>query len=96
MRATAALVALLMAGCATQPPLARDKEGATQAEFERARYRCLQESSGQSAAAVVGPYGAAGSSGIACNYQLYDACMSADGFRLVQGGRFNAPVYCRS
>jgi hypothetical protein len=89
----AALVAL--GSCATPPaPLGRDKPGATMEAFMSDRYACLQESSGRVSSATVNANGGQSSSAISCNYQLYDACMNAKGYYVVQYGRFQAPVTC--
>ena len=84
-------------GCAeTGPavPLGREKIGASVQEFTSARYSCLQESSSRVSGAAVNAYGGSASSAIACNYQLYDACMIARGFYVTNYGRFQAPVTC--
>src|SRR5450755_320025 len=87
---------VLAQGCATTPsvPLGREKPGATMQEYMADRYACLLESSSRVSGAAVNVYGGASSSAVSCNYQLYDACMNARSYYVVQNGRFQAPVVC--
>ncbi len=93
---TSLTFALVLASCASGPPLGRDKSGATVQEFLSNRYSCLQESSARVSGAAVNSYGGVASSQISCNYQMYDACMTARGYFVVPNGRFQAPVGCAS
>lgn len=89
------VLALSLGGCAAPaPPLSREKPGATEQEFMADRYACLQQSATTVYGSYAGPYGGASKAQTGCDYQLYDACMNARGYALVQSGRFSAPVYC--
>ena len=88
------IVVASLSACATSPPLGREKVGATIEAYMADRYSCLQESSGRVSSAFVNSQIGASSSAVSCNYQLYDACMNARGYYVVQNGRFQAPVTC--
>lgn len=85
---------LLSSGCASGPPLGRDKQGATPQQFMADHYACLQESSSRVSGAAVNSAGGVASSAIACNYQMYDTCMNAREYYVVVNGRFQTPVVC--
>ena len=86
---------ILVTGCASGPPLGREKAGATYEEFAQARYGCMKEAASQYSGATVNAYGGAATTEQVIGCQMYDACMQSKGFVLVSGGRFNAPVMCR-
>ena len=89
------LACLLLAGCATEPPMPRQKQGATEEEFMQARDKCVAETATLPADPAAGAYPAAspGQKGVSC--PLYDACMAGQGFKRAAGGRFYAPIVCR-
>ena len=84
----------LSSGCESGPPLGRDKQGSTMQQFMENRYACLQDSSSRVSGAAINSSGGVASSAVACNYQMYDACMNARGYYVVVNGRFQAPVTC--
>jgi hypothetical protein len=88
------LVSVILSGCVNLPPLLWYKDDATQEEFSRTRYECLQEAQQRQSSAYVngnayvfGNQGAAqiqgsAQSGAVTNGQLFGACMNAHGFYL--------------
>jgi hypothetical protein len=89
------LACLLLAGCATEPPMPREKPGATEGEFMQARDKCMTETATPYSDPSMGAYPAASGSQKAISCPLYDACMAGQGFRRTDGGRFYAPILCR-
>ena len=89
------LACLLVAGCATEPPMPREKQGATEAEFMRARDKCMADTATPYSDPSMGTYPAAAGAQKAISCPLYDACMSGQGFRRAAEGRFYAPIVCR-
>jgi hypothetical protein len=80
-RAVLLLSAMLaVAGCSQT--VAWNKPGASQAEFNNERYRCMQEAQQQSSSAYVNRYGGVASSGQTTNEPLFNACMNAKGWYL--------------
>lgn len=84
----------MMAGCASGPPMGRDKAGATYEEFAHTRYTCMKEATGRYAGAAVNAYGGSSASQPAISCQMYDACMQSRGFYAVPNGRFQMPINC--
>src|SRR5262245_4348150 len=81
-RCTIILVTLaVMSGCAKKMWM---KDGATQDEFARDRYQCIQESKVPYSQAYVNQYFGASSQGVGFNKTLFQACMEAQGYRLVE------------
>jgi len=80
-----AAFSLVLLGCAE--PMVWNKSGASQADFNTDRYRCMQESQQQSSSAYVNRYGGYASSGQTTNESLFNACMTAQGWSL---GRDNS------
>lgn len=68
-------------GCATPKQWAKD--GATQDEFARDRYQCIQESKLPYSQAYVNPYYGGSSQGVRFDPTLFQACMEARGYSLV-------------
>ncbi|HEX6690534.1 MAG TPA: hypothetical protein VF110_05230 [Burkholderiales bacterium] len=92
------LACLLLAACASEPPMPREKQGATESEFMQARDACMTESTMPFADATMGTYPASASSSSAqqaISCPKYDACMISRGFNRVASGRFYAPILCR-
>ena len=88
------LAFLLLAGCATEPPMPREKPGATEPEFMQARDACMVESTtGYTDASMNYPASSTAQRAISC--PMYDACMTGRGFNRVANGRFYAPILCR-
>jgi hypothetical protein len=75
-------VALLLAVSGCQQPMAWNKPGASTADFDAHRYRCMQESQQQTSSAYVNRYGGYASSGQSTNEALFQACMNAGGWSL--------------
>lgn len=88
-------LSIFLVGCETGPPIGREKSGASVQEFTQARFECLQQSSGRVSSGAANQYGAAFSSGTACNYNMYDACMQSKGWFNTPGGRFTQDSGCR-
>ena len=83
MRKTLAALAgaFLVAGCA---PMVWNKAGASQDDFSRDRYTCLQESQQRVGGAVVNQFGGAASNTVVTNTGLFGSCMNAHGWYLGQ------------
>ena len=86
---------LLLAACASEPPMPREKQGATEGEFMQARETCMQEATTRYADATMSSYPAAADAQLAVSCPKYDACMIGRGFNRVASGRFYAPLLCR-
>lgn len=101
MRIVIIFFATLITGCVIGPNMAREKPGASRAEFDSTRYECIKSSSYRldsgsvSANQMYQPgYRANASSKMVVSCQTYRACMDSKGYRLVPNGRFDAPVDC--
>ena len=90
-----ALALLLLAGCATEPPMPREKQGATEGEFMQARDACMTQATTSYKDAVMSAYPAASGAQQAISCPMYDACMTGRGFNRVANGRFYAPILCK-
>jgi len=103
VQSTAILFAILgsiVSGCATQPQTLRySKAGATQDEFMKDRYECLQEAEQRVSGAYVNAYGGAASSRVVANCGIWVSCMGARGYTVDPSGSLAAPpgmaVFCR-
>lgn len=85
MRTASILVtAALLSGCVTEKVWI--KPGASQDDFVRQRYACMQQSQQQVSVASIGRYGGVAQSGQNTNAPLFNACMSADGWSLMDKG----------
>ena len=73
------LLVMLLAGCA-QPLWF--KPNATQGEFERDRYACLQQSQQRVSGAQVSQFGGSASSSMATNQDLLSSCLRSKGWSL--------------
>jgi PBP1b-binding outer membrane lipoprotein LpoB len=89
------LACLLLAGCASEPPTPREKQGATEDEFMQARDACMKQSTTPYTDAAMSSYPAASSAQEAVSCPRYDSCMISRGFQRVENGRFYAPFLCR-
>lgn len=58
------------------------KPGATQNDFSRDKYNCLQQAQQRVAGAQVNPYGGVASNTVVTNEGLYNSCMNANGWYL--------------
>lgn len=72
-------VALAILGCA---PMGWQKNGASQDDFSRDRYACLQQSQQTASSAYVNVNGGIANSGSITNGGLFGACMNASGWYL--------------
>lgn len=73
------ILPVLLATVGCQAPM-WTKPGATQDEFSRDKYACMQEAQQPASAAHVNRHGGQASSGIATNRDLFTACMNARGY----------------
>jgi hypothetical protein len=89
------LACLILAGCASEPPMPREKAGATEGQFMQARDKCMAETATLDSDPAAGAYPSAPSGQKAISCPLYDACMTGQGFRRTDNGRFYAPIVCR-
>ena len=87
---------LLLAACAAEPPMPREKQGATEEQFMQARDKCMGEATTPHSEPAMGSYPAApaGQKGMAISCPRYDACMAGQGFQRASSGRFYAPIVC--
>jgi hypothetical protein len=77
-------VALVIAsGCAQQAEKVWFKSGATQEIFAQDRYRCIQEARTPYSNTYVNPYAGASVSDVRTDWTVFNACMEAKGWRLV-------------
>ena len=83
---------LTLLGCAAQPKVWM-KPGAGTDEFNQAKYSCLQQVQQPYSAAYVNRYGGSASGGITTNAGLYNACMEAGGWALVDNATAASPAY---
>ena len=88
------LACLLLAACASEAPMPREKQGATEGEFMQARDKCMTEATTAYSEPVTSAYPAAPASQKAISCPRYDACMTGQGFHRVADGRFYAPILC--
>ena len=78
-RALIPFVACLLSACA---PMVWNKPGATQDDFAKDRYECLQQAQQRSAGARISSAGLVANDNIVTNGPLFDACMNAHGWYL--------------
>jgi hypothetical protein len=90
-RLVAFFCVLTLSGCAH--PKTWEKPGAGVDEFNQAKYACLQQVQQPYSAAYVGRYGGSASGGITTNMGLYNACMEAGGWALIDNDYANSPTY---
>ncbi|HYA28293.1 MAG TPA: hypothetical protein VEI95_05705 [Acidobacteriota bacterium] len=110
-----ALIGIMVGGCSLNPPepamgnppqtvtvnpqIRYIKSGATQEEFMKDRYECIQEAQQRVSGAYVGPYGGASSSKVVINCGMLTSCMGARGYTVDPYGNLAAPpgmvVYCQ-
>jgi hypothetical protein len=93
------LLSIMLYGCDTVPQVqyGREKYGATESDFRNQVYACMRESSSrvsQSSANTINGMNYQSSSTVQPSCQMYRACMDANGFNLVQNGRFNQRINC--
>lgn len=74
--------------------MGREKAGATQDDFLQQRYACMKEATTRYAGANVNPTGGSAVNQEVISCQMYQACMEANGFRLVPNGRFQMQTNC--
>ena len=90
-RLVALFCVLTLSGCAH--PKTWEKPGAGVDEFNQAKYACLQQVQQPYSAAFVNRYGGSASGGMTTNSGLYNACMEAGGWALVDSVTANSPEY---
>jgi len=83
---------LALSGCAQQQKTWQ-KPGAGIDEFNQTRYVCLQQVQQPYSAAYVGRYGGSASGGMTTNAGLYNACMEAKGWALIDNVIADSPSY---
>ena len=69
------------------------KPGAGTDDFNQAKYACLQQGQQPYSAAFVNRYGGSASGGMTTNVGLYNACMEAGGWALVDNAAASSPAY---
>jgi len=74
---------LFLASCSSTP-MHWYNPRATTADFERDKYTCLKESQQQQSSASFDQYGGAADQHIETNVDLFNSCMNAHGWHLVQ------------
>jgi hypothetical protein len=89
------LACLLLAACATEAPMPREKQGATDGEFMQARDACMVEATTGYTDASMNSYPASSTAQRAISCPMYDGCMNGKGFQRAANGRFYAPILCR-
>lgn len=89
------LACLLLAACATEQPMPREKQGATENEFMQARDACMKESTVPYTEGALSAYPAAPNAQEAISCPMYDKCMTGRGFQRTASGRFYYPILCR-
>ena len=85
------VVVAALSGCAIAPPaplVQLYKQGASNQDFSRDRYRCLQEAQGRVSGSYVNQYGGASSSNVLPSQGLYYNCMASSGWQRVESGGF--------
>ena len=82
---------LSLSGCAQ--PKSWEKPGAGVDEFNQAKYSCLQQVQQPYSAAYVGRYGGSASGGMATNAGLFNACMEAGGWALIDNLPASSPAF---
>jgi hypothetical protein len=85
------LCVLALFGCAQ--PKVWVKPGASTDEFNQAKYACLQQVQQPYSAAFVNRYGGSASGGMTTNVGLYNVCMEAGGWALVDNTLASSPAY---
>lgn len=82
-------MAVAIASCNPPPPqsnLGRVKPGASCEDYQRERYQCIQEARQPISRAYVGAYGGSSASSVAPSLGVYQSCMAARGWLIVQDG----------
>ena len=80
---------LLLVGCSSNRTPVWNKPNATQDDYARDRYTCLQQSQQVSSSGYIAPnvllggYQGFSSSGVGTNFELFNACMNANGWYMV-------------
>lgn len=87
-----AIAAACLSACAAQPKM-WVKPGAGTDEFNQARYACLQQGQQPYSAAYIGRFGGSASGGMTTNLGLYNACMEAGGWALVDNATSGSSAY---
>ena len=89
---SAIALAACVSGCAAQPKM-WVKPGAGTEEFSQAKYACLQQGQQPYSAASINRYGGSASGGMTTNAGLYNACMEAGGWALVDNATSGSSAY---
>lgn len=100
--ATLPAVSLILSACSPMqpiPPARYTKPGATQEQYMKDRYECLQEAEQRVSGAVVNAYGGAANSQVIPSCGVWISCLGARGYTLDPNGDLAAPpgmvVQCR-
>jgi hypothetical protein len=80
----------LLSACSSANNNVWVKPGATQTEFAKDRYACLQDSQQRVGSAYVNQYGGSSNNSVITNGGLFDACMNARGWSLQDKVQFAA------
>lgn len=78
-RVSFVLISFLLSACT---PMVWNKPGASQDDFSKDRYECLQQSQQRSAGASINRAGLVASDNVITNAELFRACMNAHGWYL--------------
>ena len=80
----AVAVGLALSACVHQPEGIWTKPGASQDDFSKDRYACMQQSQQPNSVAYFNRYGGGANSSVITNGNLFGACMNASGWYLAQ------------
>jgi hypothetical protein len=78
------LGAAILTGCASAPPKVWSRPSSTQQDFAQDRYACAQEAKISYSRTYVNAYGGGSRSDVRIDSTLFNACMEARGWRLVE------------
>ena len=85
--------AVAIAGCQQKPlPNVRySKAGATEEQFNKERYECIQQSKVRVGSAYYNAYGGGASTAVLVDRGTMLSCMAAKGYKVTPDGEFTAP-----
>jgi hypothetical protein len=81
----------MLAACAAQQTLRYSKPGATNEQFQKDRYECIQQARKPVSSAYVGAYGANAESNVAVDRGMFVSCLAVRGYTVRPDGEFTAP-----
>jgi hypothetical protein len=94
MKTALVILCFILGGCAVPQPIPQaryTKYGATQDEFMKDRYECLQQAQKRVSGAYVNQYGGASNSDTVCSFGMWVSCLGSRGYVIDPNGSLAAP-----